>query len=282
MLLKSPAKINFGLWIGAAREDGYHPVQTIFLPVNICDTIEISLTGDQIISCSSDVDSVPSGEQNICWKAADRFLIKTGIKTGVEISLKKIIPSGAGLGGGSSNAAYVLKALNELTGAGLSREEMHKIAAHLGADVPFFLYGKPCSAKGIGDLLEPVEFTLDPVVVIAVPRDTRINTAAAYSVFDSSGIRPRPEPSLADAIKQLNNPDHVEGIFKNDFEQILFPGYPELKEIKSALRKYGATYASLSGSGSAVYGFFNSDKDADAAQSFLTGTCMVFKTRIIL
>ena len=183
MVLKTPAKINLALDVVGKRADGYHTLETVFQTVSLYDTITVTLfphrTGEQAIRILCNIPWIPKDERNIAWKAVDLFLKKTGCPVGFDIYLQKYIPSQAGLGGGSSDAAAVLYACNQLTGAGLSHAELCEMGLQLGADVPFFFYGGTAYAAGIGEEIQPLPYLGDVSVVLAKGKGG-ISTAAAY------------------------------------------------------------------------------------------------------
>jgi len=281
MILNAPAKINFGLWIGRRRSDGFHPVSTVYIPIRLFDTVMVELNESGSVDLSCDDETLPAGMENLCWKAADLFFQETGIRAGASIRLKKRIPSGAGLGGGSSDAAAVLMALNRLLFGEMADERLLSIAARIGADVPFFLYRRPCAARGIGEILTPVEIPDSITALVVVPRFP-INTAGAYKAFDDAAYDAGPEIDFSPMLKKLiKSPENVRKSVYNDFEPVLFPIYPKLQEIKNRIYAENPLYASLSGSGSAVYGLFKSDKTAQNAAKSFSGAFRIFTARLI-
>lgn len=279
MILKAPAKINFGLWIGQKQADGYHPLSSIFLPVNLFDTVTAELNDSGKIEFSCDDPALPSGSENLCWKAAKLFLRETNSDAGVNIALEKKIPSGAGLGGGSSDAAAVLMALNRLLFGEMADERLLNMSVKLGADVPFFLYRRPCSASGTGSFLNPVEFPHDPSVILVVP-DFKIGTKEAYGSFDKAKIISR-EINYANVISNMRGLENARETVQNDFEPVIFSLYPELNTIRDSLYDLGAMYASMTGSGSVIYGFFDKQEDARDAKTIFGKTYQTHVVEII-
>ena len=248
------AKINLGLNIVSQRNDGFHNLETIFYPINLKDGLEIinseSQEQYQFFQTGIKIDGDPS--TNIVIKALE--LIKNHSKINIpniDIHLLKKIPTGAGLGGGSSDAAFMLKLLNENYQIGLSNNELVELALQIGADCPFFLYNKPAFASGIGNQLEPINLDLSGMYLLVVKPDVFISTKEAYSM-----ITPKtPTLSLKDIVNRPLN--EWKELMKNDFEDSIFKKYPQICKIKQQLYELGATYASMSGSGSSLYGIFN-------------------------
>jgi 4-diphosphocytidyl-2-C-methyl-D-erythritol kinase len=258
MLLFPNAKINIGLDVLRRREDGFHDIRTLMVPVEgLCDVLEISRVGNDFVfvQTGAPVDCAP--EDNLCMRACRLMQREYGIG-GAKIHLHKIIPSGAGLGGGSADAALVIKGLNTLFGLRLDDEVLEKLAATLGSDTPFFIRNRPAVATGRGEILTPAENPFAGKHIIIVKPDIHISTREAYS-----GVVPR-EPEVP--------------LRENAFEAHLFAAHPLLARIKQALVDHGAIYASMSGSGSAIYGVFDapppsfcfSEKNCTTLQFVLT------------
>ncbi len=256
LTLTANAKINLGLRIVGRREDSYHFVHTLFQEIDFGD--EVTLTDQPSGPVSLEVvgaaaDAVPAGDQNLCIQAARLFEARVGAGQGVHIRLDKCIPVGAGLGGGSSDAAAVLRGLNRRWQVGLSAMELERLALRLGADVPFFIRGGLQLGEGIGEALTPLERELPCAVVLVIP-PFGIDTAWAYHQFASRRSFPLP-PAFDKLITREPIPWED---FTNDFEEVVFPRYGQLAEIKKGLLEAGAVYAGLSGSGSAVVGVLDS------------------------
>lgn len=255
-LVKSFAKINLGLLITSKRADGYHTLQTVFAPIEWYDVIGFSRSDRLSMRCTD--PALPVDEDNLCLKAARALREEAGIKEGIEMTLDKRIPFGAGLGGGSSDAATVLGTLNTIWDIGASAADLHRLAVKLGADVSYFLDMKALAfAGGVGDELEDLGFTL-PFHVVTVFPEEQISTVWAYRHFYPRFGRVVPD--LRSAVRRLclDIDLSVLGVFENDFEPAVFDHYPKVKALKQQLLEAGADYASLSGSGSAVFGFFRS------------------------
>ena len=252
MLTFPNAKINLGLNITEKRPDGYHNLETIFYPVPIEDALEINILNKgngkfRLHQAGLEIEG--EAESNLVVKAYklldDRFNLPP-----VDIHLFKHIPSGAGLGGGSSDAAFMLKLLNDHFQLELSEEQLEVYAATLGADCAFFIKNKPTYAEGIGNLFSPIELSLSGYQIMIVKPNVFVSTREAFS-----NIHPhRPEYPVKEAI--LRPVAEWKDILINDFEASVFPQHPVIGEIKRELYHQGAIYASMSGSGSSVFGLF--------------------------
>ncbi len=253
MVVFPNAKINLGLNIVARREDGYHNIETIMYPVKWCDVLEIvPAKGSEttLTVTGRKVDCPP--EKNLVMKAY-RLLNEIVDLPAVDIYLRKIIPDGAGLGGGSADASFTLMCLNQLFNLNLSDEQLAEIASHIGADCPFFIYNRPMLATGIGTVFTPVNIDLSGYKVAIVKPDVSVPTAKAYA-----GVTPQlPCHNLKESI--TTPPSTWTEILKNDFEPSVFSAYPSIANVKERLKSLGAEYVSMSGSGSAVYGIFKDD-----------------------
>ncbi len=265
--VKAYAKINLGLLITGKRSDSYHTLETVFAPVNWCDELHVAAAGELNMRCSN-LD-LPSDDSNLCVKAAKALREYAGIDAGAFLTLEKNIPFGAGLGGGSSDAAATLKALCALWKIEVPRADRHNMAVKLGADVPYFLESKGLAlASGIGDRLEHLDASL-PFYVVTVFPGVHISTVWAYKNFYPRFKRA--VPNLKEMVRALcENRDYsVLAAFENDFEPVVFDHYPAVAALKEELLRSGGVFASLSGSGSAVFGLFEEKGDAEkAAQRF--------------
>lgn len=250
MIVFPNAKINIGLNILSRRNDGYHELETAFYPIGLKDGLEFVENGTSEINFSCSGIGLPGEmEDNLVVKAY--HLIK-GIfdLPGFDIHLHKAIPLGAGLGGGSADAAFFLKGLNDFFKLGISIERLTELSGSLGADCPFFINNKPSFASGIGERLKRLEPNLRGWNLVLIKPLVEVNTAVAYSK-----VNPRvPDVSIEELIMQPV--ENWMDIISNDFEKTVFPLYPQIGEIKKILLNLGASYASMSGSGSAVYGLF--------------------------
>lgn len=245
------AKINIGLNITARRPDGYHNIETLFYPIALSDVLEIvpSQNNETTLTITGiEVDG--DAEQNLVMKAY-RLLQSQYQLPAVDIHLHKVIPFGAGLGGGSSDAAYTLRMLRDIFTLPITDDELAKLAARLGADCPFFIYNRPLIATGIGDIFSSVDFSLRGKHIVLVKPSIAIPTAQAYA-----HVKPHiPEVALKEKITTDISLWRNEIV--NDFECSVFPNHPRIAAIKQQLYDMGAEYASMSGSGSSVFGIFN-------------------------
>ncbi|MGC8797860.1 MAG: 4-(cytidine 5'-diphospho)-2-C-methyl-D-erythritol kinase [candidate division WOR-3 bacterium] len=253
--LVSPAKINLGLWVGRKRPDGYHEIVTIMVPLEFGDRIVLEKTRRGIrVKTTGARANIPEKE-NLAYRAAELFFAVSGIQTGIEILIHKKIPIGAGLGGGSSNAATVLAGLNRLFSHPLKPQQLSTIARKIGSDIPFFLKGVPCVARGRGEKLRPL--ALPKLRVIIHYPGFGISTAWAYQELDQSR-RKLTLPCISPKIIALKiRRKELAGLaeqVKNSFETVVFARYPQLAKVKHLLLQKGAFVAGLSGSGSTVYG----------------------------
>lgn len=252
MIAFANAKINLGLYITTKRPDGYHSIESILLPISLSDVIEVVPSLQPGISFETEGIAVDgNAENNLCVKAYNLLKEEFGIP-GVEVFLLKNIPIGAGLGGGSSDAAFTLKSLNSLFELNLSPDELKVRAAMLGSDCPFFIDNKSAFVSGRGEVMEVVETGIDGMPIVVVHPGIHISTVEAYR-----NIHPQAAPhNLKELLKQPI--DEWQRHVRNDFEPFMIDRFPEIGFIKSELIEAGATYAAMSGSGSAVYGIFNS------------------------
>jgi len=248
MLVFPNAKINLGLNVVSKRADGYHNLETVFYPVKLADALELVEAGETSLSISGlTIDG--NAENNLVLKAY-RLLEHDYQLPPVKFHLHKVIPFGAGLGGGSSDAAFALKMLNRFFQLQLSDTSLENYAARLGADCPFFIQNKPVFAHGIGDRFEPVALDLHEYQIVVVKPGISVSTPEAYR-----NIVPAPASFNLRDISKLPI-EEWKNVVKNDFEKSVFPQYPGIEKLKNQLYDLGAVYASMSGSGSAVYGIF--------------------------
>lgn len=262
-LHRAYAKINLGLRILDKRPDGYHNIETVFHRIDLSD--EITLSSSPSIIVESDSSEAPGGEKNICYKAAVLLQEFLGMIEGVRISITKNIPVGAGLGGGSSDAATVLRELPRFWKKTLRDESLQKIALQLGSDVPFLLGRLSALGRGRGEVLEYFELDLPYFLLLCYP-NIHVSTAWAYGRV-RSGQSSRQKTLRQILEGSLNQPHVLQKELKNDFEETVFAEYPEVAGVKTIMLEAGAGFASMSGSGSSVFGFFREEKPAtDAAQ----------------
>ncbi len=249
---KTCCKINLGLNVVERRPDGYHNLQTIFYPVPLYDEITIREGEDEdsLTLCGNPLEG--DAQENLVLRAV-RLLRQEGYSLPpLCIDLRKVIPSGAGLGGGSSDAACMVTSLSRLYDLPLSEEQMERLVSKLGADCPFFIKSRPVYAEGIGDVFTPISLDLSGWYLMLVKPEVHVSTREAYA-----GVHPhQPAYSLLEVVKQPVGAWASRMV--NDFEESIFSNHPLLSEIKEELYRQGAAYASMSGSGSTIFGLFRS------------------------
>lgn len=266
MILYPNAKINLGLSIDRRRPDGYHDITTVMLPVDWCDILELVPADDGLTTLATygrKVGCTP--EKNLVMKAYQALASITGGLPPVHFYLEKIIPDGAGMGGGSADASFALIGLNEMFNLGFDKNTLAQIAATIGADCPFFIYNRPSLCTGTGTELSPCTATglEGRSILIAKPRVASVSTKEAYA-----GVKP--SPCVVDMRATVNlPPENWESTLHNDFEKSVFDQLPVVAEVKRRMKTLGAEYASMTGSGSAVFGIFANDNLAQkAAEAF--------------
>ena len=260
MLCKAYAKINLGLRVIRKREDGFHDIETIFHRINLFDELTLEPSPRSIsITCSN--PAIPADENNLCWKAAETLRNMLGAEKGALIHLKKNIPVGAGLGGGSSDAAAVLLSLPSLWNIPVDPSTLAEIALQIGSDVPFFLHNRSAYAEGRGERLQFITLSL-PYWILVVTPSVHISTAWAYRELSARTRQDlQPAKFYDGATCKLAR---ISTLMQNDFEDVVFPIHTEVAEIRKQLLTRGAAFALMSGSGSSVFGLF---EDADTADN---------------
>ncbi len=251
MLVFPNAKINLGLNILAKRNDGFHDIATVFYPIGLSDILEISEseTGKvEWVNTGLTVDC--EAEKNLVVKAYQLLNEQFNLPA-VTLHLHKVVPFGAGLGGGSADAAFALVALNAYFSLGLSKAELAAKAACLGSDCAFFVYNEPCVASGRGEILSPIELSLKGKHILLLTPEVHVSTATAYA-----GVTPNVPQLLPSEIVKMDISQWKHEL-KNDFEASVFQKFPELKYWRDKLYDEGAVYASMSGSGSSLFGIFD-------------------------
>lgn len=266
MVVFPNCKINIGLRILRKRSDGYHDIETVMVPVPWCDVLEIIMADRPSFQLSGNsLGNIPP-EKNLVLKALHNLESETGITLPpLAIYLHKAIPDGAGLGGGSADASFALKAVNELLSLGLSDNRLAEIAAKTGADCPFFIYNRPMLAQGIGQLLSPVEIpSLTGLwLTIVKPSAEAVSTPAAYA-----GVTPRELPDgicLSDYVSRPIEQWQSDGVLVNDFEQSIFALRPVIADTLAQLRTFKPLYSVMSGSGASLFAIFDTEASASAA-----------------
>ncbi|MFZ6017792.1 MAG: 4-(cytidine 5'-diphospho)-2-C-methyl-D-erythritol kinase [Nitrospirota bacterium] len=294
LLLRAPAKINWFLTVLGKREDGYHDILSIMQCINLYDDLIFEHADTIEVVCNLDIPL----EDNLIYKAVSLLKKYTSYRNGVKIILRKEIPVSAGLGGGSSDAAYTLRGINMLWGLGLSNEELSSIGSELSSDVPFFLNGPFAFVEGRGERVTPLK-TNSSVVLLLVKPPTSISTAWAYASFDKAfgpssgrGLRMDPESNRRSWLtKKTNNIKlfchtldrknfvSLNTMLNNDLEKAVIERYPVVSELKERLIERGAVISAMSGSGPTVFGvFYNRDTAEDAVKAIKPNWCRVVET----
>ncbi len=261
LVINAPAKVNLALDVTGTREDGYHLLETVFQSVSIYDRLTVTVTDTEGISLTCSEPHIPCNEKNLAWKAAAAFLKETGLRCGFSIHLEKHIPSEAGMGGGSSDAAAVLKACNALCGEPVAFDKLCQIAASLGADVPFFLYGGTAYAEGIGEILTRLP-AMPRLPVVAAKGKGGISTPEAYRRIDALTAPSHPDAKELKAAIESGVP--VQELWQycgNIFEDVT--DLQDVWDIRSAMSDMGADFVCMSGSGAAVFGVFGDMASAE-------------------
>ncbi len=253
MILFPNCKINLGLFVTSKREDGFHNIESLFLPVSWCDVLEVLICDEmdiqlEVIGTPIDGDL----EDNIVVKAY-RLLQKDFNLSGVKVKLWKRLPTGAGLGGGSANGAFMLKAINEIFELNIENNQLKQYAAQLGSDCPFFIDNIPAFVSGRGEVMESLDIAFPSLYIVIVHPGIHVSTPKAYSM-----ITPKSAPI---DLHQINEwpISQWQSLVTNDFETPVGTMFPRILEIKKTFQEMGAIYASMSGSGSAVFAFFENE-----------------------
>ncbi len=261
MKIKAYGKINLTLDITGKRKDGYHTLDTVMQSVSLYDEVEITRSAEPGVRLRCDREYLPVNEKNTAYRAADLFLSHCGLqgKEGVELSIRKALPSRAGMGGGSADAAAVLRGLNQLYGAGLDDAHLMELGSQIGADVPFCIHGGTCRCTGIGELLEPAPQLPDCFLVICKP-PAGISTPRAYALLDQyPSTRVRATPKMLEALA-AGDLRLIGKCLSNRFEETM--RLMQVKAIKKSMLSAGAFGSEMTGSGSAVFGIFDTEERA--------------------
>lgn len=260
--IKAPAKLNIGLNITGKRPDGYHNIETIYYPLSLFDNILFEKSKSDSFSCSN--TALEQEGNNLIIKAKEVLEQEFRTKFPLKIVLEKNIPIGAGMGGGSSDAAAALHSINILCNLNLSKEQLNNFALRLGSDVPFFLDPRPSFASGRGEVLSVLDFTIDFPILIVNP-GIHISTKWAYQ-----NITPKnPVEHLNDIIQHEVDFSKLQNIIINDFEEVVFKEYPVIAQIKKEMYSGGALFSLMTGSGSTVFGIFDNEDNAKSAEAYL-------------
>jgi 4-diphosphocytidyl-2-C-methyl-D-erythritol kinase len=259
MRIKAFAKINLGLEVLKKRDDGYHDIRTLFQSISLHDEIEIELSSSGPIALRGTDSDIPWGKDNLVYKAAYIMKEQSMTDKGINIHVVKNIPAGAGLGGGSSNAAVTLLTLNKMLGLNLKKEELMEFGRGIGADVPYFMEGGLCVGVGRGDQISVID-DLPTFYCVLIFEGTSIPTKLVYNSFPESLTSKDKDSKI---IEFLNT--RGLGGLENDLEETVFHLYPQIKEAKSHISKTGAALSLVSGTGSVVFGLFERKEEAEAA-----------------
>ena len=274
---RANAKINLFLSVGGKRPDGYHDLASAMHTLSLCDTLSLDYTPGEFARIRLEISGggdLPCDCRNLAYRAAEAFLAATGRRGEVGIRLSKRIPMAAGLGGGSADAAAVLRGLNRLCGSPLSKEELCTLGSSLGADVPFCVLGGCALAEGVGEKLTPILTLPQDAVFVVACGGEGVSTKEAYGMIDAKRednalFRVPEKERFTDAIAQ-GDPALVLPYLFNDFESVIEPLRPTVTEIKKVMRDLGATFSMMSGSGPAVFGIFSNLQAGDAACAALS------------
>ncbi len=265
--LKSPGKVNFRLDVLGKRSDGYHDLRMLNSTISLYDDVELEIIERGIeVVCEND-PTVPNGEDNIVYRATKEIMAYSNKNVGIRITINKSIPAGAGMGGGSSNAAAVLLGLNQMLKIHLPKEKLMDIGLRFGADIPFFLYGFPAIATGIGETLTKIKRIPKMPMVIIFPN---VNVATK-SVYDKYRPDEKVEGETDEIPKEFTTKKSLVKVLNNDLEQVTSRQYPVVNELKELLIKYGALGAQMTGSGPSVFGIFSDKETADKAYKKILG-----------
>jgi 4-diphosphocytidyl-2-C-methyl-D-erythritol kinase len=248
-------KINLGLQVRRKRADGYHNLETVFYPVQVQDALEaVQVEGkDGLRFTASGREVTATPEKNICFKAYALLKERFPDLPSISMHLHKLLPSGAGLGGGSADGAFALRLINEKLKLALADEELSELALELGSDCPFFIYNKPCFAQGRGEQLQPINLDLAGYQLLLMHPGLHIPTPEAFRYVRPDDGRPSVQTLISKPVEEWRNALH------NDFEDSVFIQYPELEKMKQDFYEQGALYAAMSGSGSTIFGIFPGD-----------------------
>ncbi len=260
MVVFPNSKINLGLRIVSKRDDGYHDLDTVFYPLPFYDALEVIRNGDESEAANPEIIfnitglPIEATTDNLCLRAYQLLKSDFSNLPPVNMHLHKAIPIGAGLGGGSADAAFSLTLLNDKFQLGLTTDQLLQYALKLGSDCPFFIINKPCYATGRGELMQPVDIDLSSYKFVLINPGIHISTGKAFA----GAVPAIPVRSTREIISQ---PVHTwKDQLMNDFEKTIFPAFPEIEKIKNSLYEHGALYASMSGTGSSVYGIFEKNR----------------------
>jgi len=276
IMFRAYAKINIGLYVVERRPDGYHNIETVFHRIDLWD--ELAFAPSPTIEIRTDSPEVPGDASNICHKAARLLQNHLGVSTGVRISLRKRVPVGAGLGGGSADGAAVLRELPAFWKRAVDEQTLRRLALELGSDVPFFLGHGSAVACGRGEILD--YFPLDiPFVILLCHPGIHVATAWAYGHI-TPGTTGKPADLRQAVLQGIREPSRLAQLLRNDFEPVVFPSHPVIADVKESMVRGGAVFSLMSGSGSSVYGFFKAVPGAERVAASLAARG--FRTSVTL
>lgn len=263
----APAKINLGLSITGKRPDGFHDIISVFQTVNLCDTLRLSTGSDKRLACTN--PAIPDGPENLVLRAEKLFCEQHDISEYIHFTLDKRIPVGAGLAGGSSDAAAALRGLRSYYGLDITDKKLKDMAARLGSDIPFLINGGTAVVSGRGEIISEIEWPFDFTYVIVYP-GFGVSTDWAYGNLDLTGCNSEEYRAVTDQLIEggIGADDFLQAL-SNDFEPTVFKEYPVLAEIKKRFLEYGAGASTLTGSGSSVLGVFANEQDAHRCEKIL-------------
>lgn len=281
MLFKAYAKINLTLDILGTREDGYHEVAMIMQSIGLSDDLNIERI-DEGIELTVENSALLADEDNLCYKAARLMFDEFNLHSGVKINLTKRIPMGAGLGGGSADAAAVIRGMNEIFSLNSPLEKLANVSAKIGSDIPFCMEGGTQFATGRGEILKKLPL-FPQIPLVLVKPNFSISTPRAYKMYDSMQITKRPNNKKLIAALQNGDTENIFSMMGNVLEPVVAREYPEIEEYKEMMLSEGATYAQMTGSGSVVFAFANDMKSAGKIAEVMKAktSCEVFVTETI-
>ena len=265
MSKKAYAKINLSLDVTERRSDGYHNLRMIMQTVSLYDTITVEKADDINITCTN--ENVPCDERNIVYKCAKKLLLEKGIDKGFRIHIEKNIPMAAGLAGGSSDGAVVMKEINRIYNLGYTMDELKKIGATIGADIPYCLEGGTYMCEGIGDILTKVDdFEYSHILLVKPPID--VSTPWVYKNLKLNEITSHPDTDMVINCLKNGELNKLKGCSMNLLETVTEKEYQEIKDIKEKMYSYNAVFSMMSGSGPSVFGIFENEEDLDKAYRY--------------
>lgn len=280
MLIKAPAKINLSLDVLYKRDDGFHELEMIMTTIDLADRIELELLDENRIVVQSQTRFVPDDERNLAYKAASLVKDRFSINKGVAIKIDKNIPVAAGLGGGSSDAAAVLRGLNKLWNLQLSIDELAQLGAEIGSDVSFCVYGGTALAKGKGEVITPLPAPPKCWVVLAKP-SIGVSTGEIYKKLELENLEHPDTQAMLEAINTSNYEKMCRNL-SNVLESVTLNLHPEVKQIKRDMKRFGADAVLMSGSGPTVFALVQHDSRMQRIYNGLRGYCnQVFAVRIL-